>query len=311
MIIPTGGTIASADKGTGAVPDADAALSVVTPALNYLRERGADCEVVNAFGPAGIDSSDISPKEWLALSEIIATAAERGTKKFLVIHGTDTMAYSAAWLSLTVRGAAVVLTGSQYMPNEDGFDGAENLLGAAKLLCETDCGVFIYFAGEAFSGAFVHKEDSSSLCAYVRTGRGSSPCFGLSDRILSENDAARKLAVVYLYPAYAGGFPKNIKILVLSGYGAGNMPSRLHDELAAFYKQEERPIVIAASSCACGEKKPLRYGGVGIAALSEKNFIVFGQGSYSLEFIITLSYFALLNGEEEAEKILERCLEKF
>ena len=61
MIISTGGTIVSVDKGDGAVPDADAAKSVVAPALDYLRGRGVVCELVAAFGDAGVDSSDISP----------------------------------------------------------------------------------------------------------------------------------------------------------------------------------------------------------------------------------------------------------
>ena len=179
MIISTGGTIVSVDKGGGAVPDAEAARSVVAPALDYLRGRGVECEPVEAFGSAGVDSSDMSPEEWLALSRIIARGQAEGVKKFLVVHGTDTMAFSAAWLSLTVRGAAVVLTGSQRTPGEEGFDGADNLLGAARLLLETESGVFIYFAGEKFPGAYVHKEDSGALCAYVRTGGGASPCFGL------------------------------------------------------------------------------------------------------------------------------------
>ena len=311
MIISTGGTIVSVDKGDGAVPDADAAKSVVAPALDYLRGRGVVCELVAAFGDAGVDSSDISPEEWMALSRIIARGQAEGVKKFLVVHGTDTMAFSAAWLSLTVPDAAVVLTGSQRTPDEEGFDGADNLLGAAKLLLETESGVFIYFAGEKFPGAYVHKEDSSALCAYVCTGSGASPNFALPAQTVDWREAASKLAVVYLHPAYSGGFPQNAKILILCGYGAGNMAQRLHGELEEAYCGAERPVIIAASSCAKGEKNPSRYGGVGMAALAERNFTVFGQGSYSLEFLITLSYSALLSGSGAPEEILGRCLEKF
>lgn len=311
MIISTGGTIVSVDKGGGAVPDAEAARSVVAPTLDYLRGRGVACAPVEAFGSAGVDSSDMSPEEWLALSRIIARGRAEGVKKFLVVHGTDTMAFSAAWLSLTVRGAAVVLTGSQRTPGEEGFDGADNLLGAAKLLLETESGVFIYFAGEKFPGAYVHKEDSGALCAYVRTGGGASPCFGLPAQAVETREAALKLAVVYLHPAYSGGFPRGARILVLCGYGAGNMAQRLHDELEAAYEGAERPVIIAASSCAKGEKNPSRYGGVGMAELAGRNFTVFGQGSYSLEFLITLSYLALLSGGEHPEELLGRCLEKF
>ncbi len=311
MVISTGGTIVSVDKGNGAVPNAEAAKSVVAPALDYLRGRGVWCEVVEAFGPSGVDSSDMSPREWLVLSSIVARGREDGVNKFLVVHGTDTMAFSAAWLSLTVCGAAVVLTGSQRTPSEEGFDGSGNLLGAAKLLLDTDDGVFIYFAGEKFPGAYVYKEDASGLSAYVRTGSGLSPKFALPAKTADWREAARRLAVVYLHPAYSGGFPRNAKILVLCGYGSGNMAQRLHQELESCYDVEKRPVVIAASSCACGEKNPSRYGCVGMAALAEKKFTVFGQGSYSLEFLITLSYLALLSCADAPEDLLGRCLEKF
>ena len=89
------------------------------------------------------------------------------------------------------------------------------------------------------------------------------------------------------------------------------MAQRLHDELEAAYEGAERPVIIAASSCAKGEKNPSRYGGVGMAELAGRNFTVFGQGSYSLEFLITLSYLALLSGGEHPEELLGRCLEKF
>ncbi|OUO93003.1 asparaginase domain-containing protein [Cloacibacillus sp. An23] len=311
MVVSTGGTIVSVDNGGGAVPDAGAAGAAVARALDYLRGRGFECVTAWAFGEAGIDSSDMSPDEWLALSRVIVEGRDAGIKKFLVVHGTDTMAYSAAWLSLTVSGAAVVLTGSQRVPAEDGFDGADNLLGAAKLLCDTERGVFIYFACESFPGAYVHKEDSSALCAYVRTGGGVSPFFGLPRNAADALETARRLAVVYLHPAYSGGFPKNVKIIILCGYGAGNMAQRLHGEIEAAYGGAERPVIIAASSCAKGEKNPARYGGVGMAALAGKKFTVFGQGSYSLEFLITLSYLALLSDADAPEKILARCLEKF
>ena len=145
----------------------------------------------------------------------------------------------------------------------------------------------------------------------MRTGGGASPCFGLPARIAEAREAARKLAVVYLHPAYSGGFPRGARILVLCGYGSGNMAQRLHDELEAAYEGAERPVIIAASSCAKGEKNPSRYGGVGMAELAGRNFTVFGQGSYSLEFLITLSYLALLSGGEHPEELLGRCLEKF
>ncbi len=309
IIISTGGTIVSADDGKGAAPDAERAKCVLSAAADYIRSAGFECEVDSIFGEAGLDSSDISPREWLALSRAVSRHAERGAEKFLVVHGTDTLAYSAAWLSLTTRGVCVTLTGSQRTPDEAGFDGAANLLGAAKLLFEKNDGVWVYFAGEIFHGAYVHKSDSCALSAYVATGSGESLSVGLPGRIPEGVDPVGEIAVVYIHPACSGNFPESAKILILCGYGAGNMPRRLHSALEARYRAA-RPVIIAASSCERGAKDPSRYAGVGMSLAARRNFTVFSQGNYSVEFLITLSYLALLHEHDAPEKILGRCLEK-
>ena len=316
LIISTGGTIVSVDHGNGAVPDSDAALGILQRAGEFLRERGYSYSVKAVFGEAGCDSSDISPAEWLTLTQRVNEAVLRGVKKILIIHGTDTMAYTAAWLSLTAeQDAAVVLTGSQRTPGAPDFDGESNLHGAARLLCGTERGVFIHFDGRDYEGAFVHKEDAEALSAYVSTGYGALPRNGIYRALEGKETewraAAARLSLVTLHPAALPRFDL-CKILILAGYGAGNMPQRLRRQLAESFPEEgRRPLIIAASSCACGRKNPAFYGGVGIAELTKESFSVFSQGSYSLEFLIALSYLSLLVSPEEPEKILQLYLEKF
>ncbi|MCD7951970.1 MAG: asparaginase domain-containing protein [Synergistaceae bacterium] len=316
LIISTGGTIVSVDHGSGAVPDSEAALGILQQAGEFLREEGYSYSVESVFGEAGCDSSDISPAEWLTLSQRVNGAVSRGIKKILIIHGTDTMAYTAAWLSLTADpDAAVVLTGSQRTPESPDFDGESNLHGAARLLCGTERGVFIHFDGRVYEGAFVHKEDAEALSAYVSTGGGALPRSGIY-RALERKEAdwraaATEMALVALHPAALPRFDF-YKILILIGYGAGNMPQRLRRQLAeSFPAGGRRPLIIAASSCARGRKNPAFYGGVGIAELAKESFSVFSQGSYSLEFLIALSYLSLLVSPEEPENILQLYLEKF
>lgn len=315
LIISTGGTIVSLDHGSGAVPDAEAALGVLRKAGEFLREKGYSYSVDLIFGDAGCDSSDISPAEWMRLTEKINEAVSRGVTKILVIHGTDTMAYTAAWLSLTADpAAAVVLTGSQRTPEAPDFDGEANLCGAASLLCETDCGVYIHFDGANYEGPFVHKEDAEALAAYTSTGRGAAPRnYGRRISMPKDGDwrrAAGEMELVVLHPAALPRFEPR-KILILAGYGAGNMPQRLHRLMAEVFPDDgRRPLVIAASSCARGRKNPSFYGGVGIAELAKNKFTVFSQGSYSLEFLIALSYLSLLISPESPENILHLYLEK-
>ena len=315
LIIATGGTIVSVNHGAGAEPDADAAKDIISAAAGCLKEHGFESTTDMIFGAAGCDSSDMSPGKWHILSERINKAADEGITKALVIHGTDTMAYTAAWLSLTVKNAAVVLTGSQLTPEAPGFDGFDNVRGAAALLAEKDSGAYICFAGKTFPAPFVHKADAEVLDAYILTGPGRQvpPAFAEAADRMSATDAGRaaaSVALFHVFPGVSPVFDSAARILIIEGYGVGNMSQTLHQKIAQFYKNK-KPLIIAASSCGVGEKKPGFYGGVGIAGLSEHGFSVFGQGCYSLEFITVLSCFALSAEPDAPEKILGHYLKIF
>ena len=314
MVISAGGTIVSSDRGGGFVPDTYAARGIFTLAERFINERGHCSGICGVFGEAGVDSSDISPGNWQLITEKIYEAADRGVKKFLVIHGTDTMAYTAAWLSLTApAGVSVALTGSQRTPDASDFDGADNLRGAVNSLFSGRSGVFIHFAGSDYDGAFVHKEDASGLCAYVSSGVGIPRPYGrrLIKNACDWRAAAGQMELIHLHPAVMPHFTRR-RIIILEGYGSGNMPGRIHSMLCeAFGAEAEKPVVIAASSCALGEKSASFYGGVGIAGLAAKNFQVFNQGSYSLEFLIALSYLSLSVENERPEDILGLYLQKY
>lgn len=313
LVISAGGTIFSSDHGGGFVPDADAACGILSLAQGFINEKGFRCEVCPVFGEAGIDSSDMSPENWETVTEKIYEAYDRGVKKFLVIHGTDTMAYTAAWLSLTApAGVSVALTGSQRTAGAPDFDGEDNLRGAVNSLLSGKSGVFIHFAGEDHDGAFVHKEDASALAAYVSAGSGSPQPF-VRRRIKSAREwqsAADQFELIHLHPVVLPHFTKR-RIMILEGYGSGNMPSRIQSMLCmAFGAEPEKPVIIAASSCALGKKSASSYG-VGIAGLAKQNFQVFDQGNYSLEFLIALSYLSLSADSERPEDILSLYLQKY
>lgn len=316
LIISTGGTIVSVEKGEGAEPDESASKSIVGIAKNCLRERGCTCEAVAAFGSAGYDSSDISPREWLALTAIINAAVSRGVKKVLVIHGTDTMAYTAAWLSLTVPAdTAIVLTGSQRPRDARDFDGITNINCAVKSLCKHENGVYINFAAKDFRAPYVHKEDAQGICAYATTTDDVSVQLARVKNIPSLpyiddwQKVAAQMCVMHIHPTIIPSFSP-CKILILVGYGAGNIPQRVRENIRTAYANCEKPVIIAASSCARGAKSPSSYGGVGMAGLTKDNFLVFNQGKYSIEFLIALSYLTLLISSNEPEKILGSYLEK-
>ena len=125
LMIATGGTIASKETEEGLAP----ALSS-RELLDCVPEVGEVCEV-HAVQPFNLDSTNVYSVHWLAIARIIeeSYAAYDG---FVVTHGTDTMAYTAAALSYLIQGAdkPIVLTGSQRSAYSRDTDARANLSDA-------------------------------------------------------------------------------------------------------------------------------------------------------------------------------------
>ena len=86
-----------------------------------------------------IDSSDIEPSNWKALVNIIKDRYD-DYDGFVVLHGTDTMAYSASALSFMIEGLTkpIIFTGSQLPIGVPRTDGKENLISAVEIAAEKD-----------------------------------------------------------------------------------------------------------------------------------------------------------------------------
>ena len=86
-----------------------------------------------------IDSSDIEPSSWQALASIIEERYDQ-YDGFVVLHGTDTMAYSASALSFMIEGLSkpVIFTGSQLPIGVPRTDGKENLISAVEIAAAKD-----------------------------------------------------------------------------------------------------------------------------------------------------------------------------
>lgn len=102
-----------------------------------LRMLGYDIDNIS-FDPP-IDSSDMNPARWREIAELIA-ARYSGYDGFVVLHGTDTMAYTASALSFMLEGLRkpVIITGSQLPIGEVRTDGEENLITAVQIAAATD-----------------------------------------------------------------------------------------------------------------------------------------------------------------------------
>ncbi|MDX1609486.1 MAG: asparaginase domain-containing protein [Halofilum sp. (in: g-proteobacteria)] len=138
-VIYTGGTFGMVPSERGYVPTedlperAEAALRdhgpVELPAFDWIDS-----------GQPAVDSGAIEPRFWFELAQVVAAAAE-AHDGFVVVHGTDTLAYTGSALSFLLAGLErpVVVTGSSRPLGERGSDALDNLLHALRVAAAQDC----------------------------------------------------------------------------------------------------------------------------------------------------------------------------
>ncbi|MBQ2740275.1 MAG: asparaginase [Clostridia bacterium] len=235
LLIATGGTIASKSGDMGLKPHMDSAYM-----LDYVPEIRSFCKV-DGVQPYNIDSTNITPKHWVELATVIRDnyADYDG---FVICHGTDTMAYTAAALSYMVQHSPkpIVLTGSQKPIHREDTDARINLRDS--FLYATSDGaadVVIVFQGKVIAGTRAKKIRTKSYNAfdsmdfpvlanirdgriiqYIQTPKAAAPEFYLN---LDE-----RVGVLTLTPGMKGEvldmYFRCYTAVVLSGYGTGGIP---------------------------------------------------------------------------------------
>ena len=243
LLIGTGGTIASISTDEGLAPDIlGRQLLEAAPAVSRMCE--VDCiQVIN------LDSTNMRPGHWL----LIAGAVMNNYNKydgFVITHGTDTMAYTAAALSYLIQNSPkpIVLTGAQRAVGETGSDAEANLVDAFSVACdERSAGVRIVFAGALICGTRARKNYSKSFAAFgsinfpelARINNGTIIRFVPDDlkgpvsfyEILNPNvglvkfvPGMRRDILQYIIDKYDG--------LVIESFGVGGLP-----EYSDFFEQ--------------------------------------------------------------------------
>ena len=261
LIIYTGGTIGmTTDPRTGTlVPFDFGHLMESVPKVGRLGYRLDHVELVPA-----IDSSNMNPQHWGEICEAIANAYG-SYDGFVVLHGTDTMAYTASALSFMLGNVAkpVILTGSQLPIGEIREDGTGNLITALQIAAARDAStgapmvqeVAICFGSHLWRGNRAIKVSSTDFGAFRSY---NYPALANMDLHIDFNEKALwrsagntplrpayamddAVGVVFVYPGVTEGILRSqleapgIKGFVLRTYGAGNAPTEpwflaaLHD----------------------------------------------------------------------------------
>lgn len=291
LLIATGGTIASHQEANGLVPGITAEdLLQALPSLASLCEV-ASCELFR------LDSSNIQPEEWRIMAETIRN--EQGQYDgFVIAHGTDTMAYTAAALSFMLRGLGkpVILTGSQLPLNHPLTDARINLMTAFTAACLAELnGVFVAFDRMLIAGTRASKVRTLGFDAFESINAppvaimdsGFNPeapeladwgrpreTNGIPDTYQFRFDLDPRVFLLKLIPGtrteFFDAFPgMGYKGLVIEAFGIGGLHSlrrNLIDRLGELVRQGI-PVVVT-SQCLYGRSDPSIYE-VGRLAMAE------------------------------------------
>lgn len=162
LLIATGGTIACKDAGEGLTPQLTSAdLMALVPELETI----CDADAVQLMN---LDSTNISAAHWLEMASCIQQHYD-GYDGFVITHGTDTMAYTAAALSYLIQSSRkpVVITGAQQSISNRDTDARENLRDAFLYAADDQaCGVHIVFDHKVILGTRARKMRTKSYNAF-------------------------------------------------------------------------------------------------------------------------------------------------
>ncbi|QSX28463.1 asparaginase [Shewanella cyperi] len=257
----TGGTIGMQKTVNGFVPVAGFLTQCVQAMPEFYHEEMPEF-VIHEYCPL-IDSSNMSPAHWQMIADDIQANYDK-YDGFVILHGTDTMAYTASALSFMLQGLTkpVIVTGSQIPLAQLRSDGQTNLLNALYIAANYPVAeVCLFFNNKLFRGNRTTKAHADGFDAFA------SPNFPLlleagikinlkAGKICTASDGNLRVAtiephpigVVTLYPGISTEIFINIlqqpvKALILLTFGVGNAPQ---DEglLRTLKEADERGIVL-------------------------------------------------------------------
>ncbi|WP_308582472.1 asparaginase [uncultured Pseudomonas sp.] len=252
MVLYTGGTIGMQASANG-----------LAPASGFearMREQLADAPVpawrFREMSPL-IDSANMTPAYWQHLRSAVVEAVDEGCDAVLILHGTDTLAYSAAAMSFQLLGlpAPVVFTGSMLPAGVPDSDAWENVSGALTALGQgLAAGVHLFFHGALMAPtrcAKIRSFGRHPFAALQRNG-GVAKAETLPTALdYRQPKALANVGVLPLVPGIAAGqldalIDSGVQALVLECYGSGTGPSDNPAFLASLQRAQDRGVVVVA-----------------------------------------------------------------
>ena len=313
----TGGTIGMKQSEQGYIPVKGHLTDAINRTPDFHRTEMPDF-VINEYEPL-IDSSNMTPDDWQRIADDIYQHYDE-FDAFVVLHGTDTMAYTASALSFMFEHLSkpIIVTGSQIPFSQLRSDGQENLLNSLFIAANYPINeVGLYFNNKLFRGNRSIKAYADGFNAFdspnmeplleagidIKVKAGQLAVTEQSDNRPTANSkksiklipiTPQPVGVVHLYPGISHELIANVlqqpvKALILRSYGVGNAPQ--DEKLLSLLQQatEDGILILNLSQCVKGK---VNMGGYATGSSLSQCGLISGA-DMTLEAALTKLHFLL------------------
>ncbi|MFS0561543.1 asparaginase [Terribacillus sp. 179-K 1B1 HS] len=315
LLLTTGGTIASVEGENGLAPAVDA-----NELLSYVSDLDNEY-TMETISLMNLDSTNMQPEDWVTMAAAVRDHYH-AYDGFVITHGTDTMAYTAAALSYMLQNSSkpIVITGSQIPITFQKTDAKKNIKDAIRFACEEVGGVYVVFDGRVIQGtraiklrtksydafesinypyiAFIHDD----TIEYNKKTQGENLPFTVDTSLCTD---------VLLLRLYPGLKPEMLDVLasmykgvVIESYGSGGIPFEGRDLLQKINELVEKGIVVVITTQCLEEGEDMTIYEVGRRIDQE---LVIRSSNMNTEAIVPKLMWAL--GRSTDPKEVKRMME--
>lgn len=318
----TGGTIGMKASENGYIPVKGHLTESIRTMPDFHRIEMPDF-TIHEYQPL-IDSSNMAPSDWQRIADDIHKNYD-DYDGFVVLHGTDTMAYTSSALSFMFENLSkpIIVTGSQIPFSQLRSDGQVNLLNSLFIAANypiNEVGLFFnnrLYRGnrsiKAYADGF-NAFDSPNMPPLLEAGINIKIVSGTigkipEDEVKLSSITPQPIGVVHLYPGISAELIKNIikqpvKALIIRSYGVGNAPQ--DQELLACLSEANKQGIVIVNCSQCIKGKVNMDGYATGVSLSQSGVI--SGADMTLEATLTKLHYLL--SQKYSPKIIREKLQE-